>query len=79
VVATADRGASRRRQRAGLAALFLAPAESAIEAEGVRAIEIDYPPLHLALAGWRLHWLVVFLVTSLATALPFRRRLGVEL
>ncbi|MBI2964155.1 MAG: hypothetical protein HYY35_10410 [Deltaproteobacteria bacterium] len=80
VVASGEAGAAARRSAAGLGSLFLAPAESPIEAgAGVRTIEVGYAPRALTVLGWHTHWIVVFLVVSTAVALTLRRRAGVEL
>ncbi len=44
----------------------------------IALIEVQYSPLPLALFGWPVHWLAVFLVLSLLTGFAFKRTLGVE-
>jgi predicted secreted protein len=74
-----DRGAAPGRSIPTLSSLFLAPTEPQIPAGlGISSIEIGYPPLQLAVFGWRLHWIVIFLVVSAAAALLLRKRAGVE-
>jgi hypothetical protein len=78
-VSTAVRGAAPRRMCTGLAALFLAPAEPAIGGGcAIRRIEVRYPSLEVDVLGWRMSWIVVFLVVSSVVALALRRRAGVE-
>jgi hypothetical protein len=78
-VSTVARGAAPRRMCAGLASFFLAPAEPAIgEGCAVRRIEVRYPSLEIDAFGWKMPWIVVFLLVSSAVALLLRRRAGVE-
>jgi len=78
-VSTTARGAAPRRMCAGLATFFLAPAEPAIgEGCAVRRIEVRYPSLEVDAFGWKMPWIVVFLLVSSAVALLLRRRAGVE-
>ncbi len=44
----------------------------------IALIEVQYPALPLALFGWPVHWLFIFLVLSLLTGFAFKRTLGVE-
>ncbi len=45
----------------------------------VEAIEVRYRPLSFGVFGWRLHWAVLFLVFSLASAYTLRHVLRVEI
>jgi hypothetical protein len=72
-------GASERRAQATLAALFDAPVEPSIATgSNVAEMEIGYPPQRYPVLGWRLHWVVVFLIVSAVVALLLHRRAGVE-
>ncbi|MFQ5667422.1 MAG: hypothetical protein ACE5I7_13475 [Candidatus Binatia bacterium] len=78
-VAGTQEGAAPRRAVASITALFLAPTEMPIDPKaGIVSIRIAYPSLHLALFGWRLHWIVIFLLVSAAVALLLHKRAGVE-
>ena len=73
------RGAAPARMCAGLTGFFLAPAETAIGDDcAVRRIEVRYPSLEIDVFGWKVSWIVVFLVVSSAVALALHRRAGVE-
>ena len=72
-------GAAVRRAQASLQALLDAPVEAAIDnGSSVAAIEVEYPAQRFTVLGWRLHWVVVFLIVSAVVALLLRRRAGVE-
>jgi len=78
-IATEDSGAAPRRASPTFMSLFVAPTEPTIaKSTGVESIEIEYPPLPLSVAGWHLHWIVVFLLASSAVALLLRKKLGAE-
>jgi hypothetical protein len=56
------------------------PAEAPLPAGGpLVAIAVSYPRTDVSVLGWRLHWMVAFVVLSLAFALVLRRRFGVTL
>jgi len=79
LVTSEDRGAAPLRSIPTLSALFLAPMEPQIPAGlGISSIEIGYPPMQLAVFGWRLRWIVIFLIVSAVGALLLRKRAGVE-
>jgi hypothetical protein len=60
--------------------LLLYPGEDAIFGEaGINSIEVTYPSLRLRLFGWDVHWIVLFLVISLASAFILKRPMGVEI
>ena len=44
----------------------------------MRRIEVRYPSLEIDAFGWKMPWIVVFLLVSSAVALLLRRRAGVE-
>jgi hypothetical protein len=59
--------------------VLLYPGEDPIETDtGISSIEVTYPSLELELLGWKLHWMIIFIIFSLASAFLFRRSLGVE-
>ena len=65
---------------AGLARQFLYPAEPPLPAgSGIESIAITYPERSIAIFGWELHWLIVFLVLSTAFAFVLRSRFKVVL
>jgi hypothetical protein len=45
----------------------------------IRSVDVQYPRREMSIAGWRVHWLVTFLVSSLIFAVIFKRPLGVVL
>ncbi len=56
------------------------PGESSIPlGSKVEAIGVSYPDLNLTLMGWDCHWLLLFFMFSVISALVFRRPLGVEI
>jgi hypothetical protein len=78
-VAAEEIGGAPRRASAGIAALFIAPTEAPIDPDaGIESIEVVARPLRLSVYGWHVHWIVIFLVVSAATALLLRKRAGVE-
>ena len=42
-------------------------------------IDVRYPEPGLDVLGWRLHWLIVYVVVSMVTAFALARPLGVTL
>jgi len=77
-VAGSARRLSRRRPGPGLLDQALAPSEPPIpRGSAVAAVEVRYPPADVALFGWRTHWVVAFLVFTLAAALLLRGPLRV--
>ena len=47
-------------------AVLLYPTETALPANSViKEIHVNYPRRELSLWGWKIHWLVVFLVVSI--------------
>lgn len=76
-------GAARRspyRVGTGLLDLLLYPSEPPLPAGGpVREIALGYPEAGLEVLGWRIHWLIVYVAVSMATAFGFAKRFGVTL
>jgi hypothetical protein len=59
--------------------LLLYPGEEPLEpGQKVKSIEVRYQPLSLAVMGWSLHWLTLFVVLSIAVSFAFKGVLGVE-
>lgn len=50
------------------AAWLIHPGESRIDSDAVEWIEVEYPPANVSFLGFETHWLVWFLVFSMATA-----------
>jgi hypothetical protein len=64
----------------GVTNLLLYPSEPLLDASGpVTAISLTYPEPGLNLLGFRVHWLVVFMVVSMAGAFALAKRVGVTL
>jgi hypothetical protein len=57
--------------------LLLRPGERRMQSLPVAWAEIDYPDASVPLFGIRLHWMVAFLLFSMAAALLLKRRFGV--
>lgn len=59
---------------------LLYPSESPLSAHGdVVEIAVPYGNAAVAILGWRLHWTIVYLLLSMATAFALARRSGVVL
>lgn len=58
---------------------LLYPGEAPIASSVVQSIRISYEPLDLRAFGWRVDWVIVFFVLSIASGFAFRRVLGVEI
>ncbi len=58
---------------------MLAPGEGRLPEGPVEAIEIAYPPAQVGWGSFAFHWLIWFLVISLASAWAFRGVMGVAL
>jgi len=59
---------------------LLYPVEPPIRgSSAVRSVEIQYPPGRMDLFGWKIHWLVVFFVLSIAFGFAFKGVLKVEI
>ena len=64
----------------GLIDLLLYPSEPPLDASGpVTAISLAYPEPGLDVLGFRVHWLIVFMIVSMAAAFALAKRLGVTL
>lgn len=60
--------------------LLLYPGEQPLKSGlAAKSIEIRYQPLSLSVMGWNVHWLILFLVVSVAVSFAFKGVLGVEL
>jgi hypothetical protein len=56
-------------RRVGLhPSLLLYPGEPPLPASGVKWVEVDYPAAHVRMFGFEAHWLVWFLIISMASA-----------
>lgn len=64
----------------GVLNLLLYPSEPPVPVDGPAAeIALPYPEPGLDILGWRIHWMVVYVALSMATAFIFARRFGVTL
>ncbi len=60
--------------------VFLHPGEQPIaENSPIRQIILTYPPRSIDILGWKLHWLLVFLVLSTLAGFLFKGVFGVEI
>jgi hypothetical protein len=70
---------SPRRSQGGLLDALLNPTEPKLPADApLSAIEVAYPSARVAVASWRMHWLIPFFVFTLLSALAFRGVLKTE-
>lgn len=67
---------SSRRVRS-LPALLLYPGEKPLPAAGIEWVEVDYPSAGVRMFGLKAHWLVWFIVLSMASAFLLKGRFGV--
>jgi hypothetical protein len=59
--------------------LLLYPGEEPLDpAAKVRSIEVRYEPLSLEVLGWKVHWIILFFILSVAVSFAFKGVLGVE-
>ena len=59
---------------------LLYPGEAPIPRESVvESIEIQYPELDITVLGWRMNWLILFLVFSLGFGYASKGLLGVQI
>lgn len=71
---------SPRRPGPGFLDQVLFPSEPPVpRGSAATAVEVGYPPAEVDLLGWRVHWLIAFLIFTLAAALALRRPLRVTL
>ena len=64
----------------GLLDLVLYPSEPALPADApITRIIVPYPEPGLDLLGWRVHWMIVYVVLSMAAAFALAKRMGVTL
>ena len=68
------------RMSPGLLDQLLYPSEPPLPADGpVTQITVTYPEPGLAIFGWRIHWLIVFVALSMAAAFILAKRFNVVL
>lgn len=75
-------GAARRSplRVSGLINLLLYPSEPPLPAEsGVSEIALTYSEPGVDILGWRAHWMILYVLLSMATAFALARRFGVTL
>ena len=71
---------SPRRVSAGSEDQLLYPSERPLFADSaIAAITVTYPESTVSVLGWRVHWMVVYAVLSMACALVLARRFGITL
>ena len=59
---------------------LLTPAEPPLPGDGpIARISLRYPDREVGLFGWETHWLVVFLILSVALAFALKGRFGVTI
>jgi hypothetical protein len=81
-VHVSDRPARRspRRVSAGSEDQLFYPSEPPLfEDSPIAAITVTYPDSAVSLLGWRVHWMVVYVVLSMGCALVLARRFGITL
>lgn len=79
VGSTSIRQISPRRVGPSFIQALLYPAEKPLPRSGpLQSVEIAYPPRKMNLFGWRLHWLIVFLILSIAMGLALKRPFRIE-
>lgn len=70
---------SKRRTGGGPADRLLHPAEPSLRADSpVTSISVGYPPLDMSFLGWRVNWLLWFVILSIVSGYLLKRPLGVE-
>ena len=73
-------GVSSIRTRAHWLTSLLQPGEAPIPSHSsIASIEIVYPELDIFILGWRINWLILFLVLSLGFGYALKRVLGVQI
>ncbi len=79
-VSTLQARRSPRRVSAGLMDQLLYPSEPPLpDDSSIASITLTYPEPGIAVAGWRLHWMVIYAVLSMACAFALARRFGVTI
>jgi len=69
---------SPERLEAGFVNQLLYPAERPLPPDApVESIRVTYPERDINMFGWRLHWMVVFFVLTIAFAFVLRKPFGV--
>jgi len=58
--------------------LLLYPGEPRLPAGALQSLELTYPIQEVSVLGWKMHWLIPFLVFSLAFSFLFKGVMGVE-
>jgi uncharacterized membrane protein (DUF106 family) len=59
---------------------FLSPGEMSLRSSGfISRIEIGYPSQALSIAGFHVHWLIIFLIVSVAIGYTFKGIMHVEI
>lgn len=80
VSASTARRSPRRAQPSGLVDRLRYPSETPLpDDSNIAAITIAYPEARLQVLGWRLHWVVPYLLLSTAWALVLARRFGISI
>ena len=68
------------RVAAGLVDQVLYPSEAPLPGDShIAAITVAYPEPGMDVFGWKLHWLIVYGLLSMACAFPLARRFGVTI
>lgn len=71
---------SPRRVSAGLLDQLLYPSEPPLSEDSpIASITLAYPEAGIQVAGWRLHWMIVYVALSLGCAFMIARKLGVTM
>lgn len=71
---------SPRRISPGLVEQLLYPSEAPLPTTGsIAAISVAYPETGVVVLGWHVHWMIVYAVLSVVTALLLARRFGITL
>jgi hypothetical protein len=68
---------SPQRERPGFVSQLLYPSEAPLVDGPIRAIRVPYPERSVRVAGWEMHWLVLFVAASFVFVLALRKPLGV--
>jgi hypothetical protein len=79
IAAGAGWGYLARRRSNSIAGWLLEPAEAPLPGRALEWIEVEYPPAAVGVLGLEAHWLVWFLVFSMAAALALKGRFRVTI